>query len=126
MSKTKKKLPAIDKSLAKEMFEDMYFFRKFEEKVGQSYTKRKFSGFCHLHIGQEAVAVGIQKALKKEDYMIGSYRSHTQAIGKGIPAEEVMAELYGKQMGCCKGKGGSMHMFSNEHRFLGGHREVLD
>ena len=97
------------------------FFRRFEERVGLAYTKRKFSGFCHLHIGQEALAVGVQSALRPTDYMLSSYRSHTQAIGKGIPAGQVMAELFGKVDGVCRGKGGSMHMFSDEHRFFGGH-----
>jgi pyruvate dehydrogenase E1 component alpha subunit len=99
----------------------MALFRRFEERVGLAYTKQKFSGFCHLHIGQEALAVGVQSALRDTDYMLSGYRSHTQAIGKGISPEAVMAELFGKVDGCCRGKGGSMHMFSKEHRFLGGH-----
>ena len=104
-----------------DMYKEMCFFRRFEERVGLAYTKRKFSGFCHLHIGQEALAVGVQSALRPTDYMLSSYRSHTQAIGKGIPAGQVMAELFGKVDGVCRGKGGSMHMFSDEHRFFGGH-----
>ena len=103
------------------MYREMCLFRRFEERVGQAYTKRKFSGFCHLHIGQEALAVGVQKAIRDTDYMISAYRSHTQAIGKGIPPGTVMAELFGKADGCNRGKGGSMHMFSKEKRFLGGH-----
>jgi pyruvate dehydrogenase E1 component alpha subunit len=86
-----------------------------------AYTKQKFSGFCHLHIGQEGLAVGVQSVLRDTDYMLSGYRSHTQAIGKGLSPDAVMAELFGKVDGCCRGKGGSMHMFSKEHRFLGGH-----
>ncbi|MGE0172845.1 MAG: pyruvate dehydrogenase (acetyl-transferring) E1 component subunit alpha [Oligoflexales bacterium] len=110
-----------DKDHLIKMYKEMVYFRRFEERVGLAYTKRKFSGFCHLHIGQEALAVGVQNAIKDDDYMISGYRSHTQAIGKGIEGKNVLSELFGKVDGCCRGKGGSMHMFSNEHRFLGGH-----
>jgi len=103
------------------MYREMSLYRRFEEKVLQAYTKQKFAGFCHLHIGQEGLCVGVQKALRDSDYMISGYRSHTQAIAKGIPAKEVFAELFGKVSGCSRGKGGSMHMFSKEKRFLGGH-----
>ena len=104
-----------------QLFEDMLFCRRFEERVLTAYTSQKFSGFCHLHIGQEAVCVGIQKALKPEDHMISGYRSHTQAIMKGLTPKEVFAELLGRVDGCARGKGGSMHMFSKEKRFYGGH-----
>ncbi|WP_176737060.1 pyruvate dehydrogenase (acetyl-transferring) E1 component subunit alpha [Oligoflexus tunisiensis] len=121
----KKKTPLerapLERALLVQMYKDMALFRRFEERVGLAYTKQKFSGFCHLHIGQEALAVGVQSALRDTDYMLSGYRSHTQAIGKGISPEAVMAELFGKVDGCCRGKGGSMHMFSKEHRFLGGH-----
>lgn len=118
MNSKKHKL-AQDKLI--QMYQQMLFYRRFEERVNQAYTKQKFSGFCHLHIGQEAVCVGVQSHLRKDDYVISGYRSHTQAIAKGIRPESVMAELFGKSAGCSKGKGGSMHMFSKEHRFLGGH-----
>ena len=111
----------LDTSTIVDMYQQMCLFRRFEERVGIAYTKRKFSGFCHLHIGQEALAVGVQKALSDDDYMLSGYRSHTQAIGKGISPEAVMAELFGKVDGVCRGKGGSMHMFSEEKRFYGGH-----
>lgn len=104
-----------------DLYREMLLFRRFEERVQQAYTKQKFSGFCHLYIGQEAVGVGIQRQLRPTDYMISGYRSHTQAIGKGIAPDAVMAELFGKATGCSGGKGGSMHMFSAERRFLGGH-----
>jgi pyruvate dehydrogenase E1 component alpha subunit len=116
----KKKIP-LERDLLVKMYKEMALFRRFEERVGLAYTKQKFSGFCHLHIGQEALAVGVQSAIRNTDYMISGYRSHTQAIGKGLTPEAVMAELFGKVDGCCRGKGGSMHMFSKEHRFLGGH-----
>lgn len=112
---------AVERDLMIRFYKDMLFYRRFEERVNLAYTQQKFSGFCHLHIGQEAVCVGIQYALNPDDYCISGYRSHTQAIAKGIPAKEVFAELLGKVTGCARGKGGSMHMFSKEHRFLGGH-----
>jgi pyruvate dehydrogenase E1 component alpha subunit len=118
---TNPKKSMVDRDILIGMYKQMCLFRRFEERVGLAYTKQKFSGFCHLHIGQEGLAVGVQTALRESDYMISGYRSHTQAIGKGIAAGAVMAELFGKVDGCCRGKGGSMHMFSKEHRFLGGH-----
>lgn len=117
---TKKKLK-YDKEELISMYKEMVFYRKFEEIVNLAYTKRKFSGFCHLHIGQEAVCVGVQRNLRATDYIIGTYRTHTVAIAKGISPESVFAELFGRVGGCSKGRGGSMHMFSKEHRFLGGH-----
>lgn len=95
--------------------------RRFEEKAGQLYGMQKIRGFCHLYIGQEAVAAGAMTAIKDDDNMITAYRDHGLAIAKGIPAKECMAELFGKATGCTKGKGGSMHFFSKEKRFFGGH-----
>jgi pyruvate dehydrogenase E1 component alpha subunit len=118
---TKKNSKSYDKGMLANMYKEMVLYRRFEEAANRAYTKGKFAGFCHLHIGQEAVCVGIQHNLRATDYMISGYRSHTQAIAKGIPAREVMAELFGKRGGCTLGKGGSMHMFSKEKRFLGGH-----
>lgn len=103
------------------LYHEMLLYRRFEERVLQAYQKGKFAGFCHLHIGQEALAAGVQRCLRPTDHMISGYRSHTQAIGKGILAREVLAELFGKDGGCARGKGGSMHMFSKERRFYGGH-----
>lgn len=102
-------------------YEEMFLMRRFEERAGQLYGMQKIKGFCHLYIGQEAVLAGAMTVLKKEDAMITAYRDHAHALVKGISADEVMAELYGKITGCSKGKGGSMHMFSKEHRFFGGH-----
>ncbi len=102
-------------------YESMVLMRKFEERAGQLYGQQKIRGFCHLYIGQEAVVAGAMSVLRHEDAMITAYRDHAHAIAKGISANAVMAELYGKVTGCSKGKGGSMHMFSAEHNFYGGH-----
>src|SRR6478609_3139442 len=102
-------------------YEQMLLMRRFEEKSAQLYGQQKIKGFCHLYIGQEAVVAGAMSALNKDDRHITAYRDHAHALACGIPAREVMAELYGKATGCSKGKGGSMHMFSKEHSFFGGH-----
>lgn len=113
--------PKHDKEFLVSMYKEMLLYRRFEEQVNKAYQKGKFAGFCHLHIGQEAVCVGVQRTLRPSDYVISGYRSHTQAIAKGIAPEAVMGELFGKADGAVRGKGGSMHMFSKELRFLGGH-----
>ncbi|MBL4716446.1 MAG: pyruvate dehydrogenase (acetyl-transferring) E1 component subunit alpha [Bacteroidetes bacterium] len=102
-------------------YESMLLMRKFEEKSGQLYIQQKIRGFCHLYIGQEAVAAGASTATRPEDAFITAYRDHALALVKGIPADSIMAELFGKKTGCSKGKGGSMHLFSKEHNFYGGH-----
>jgi pyruvate dehydrogenase E1 component alpha subunit len=102
-------------------YELMLRLRRFEEKAGQLYGMQKIRGFCHLYIGQEAIAAGAMTATKPEDKFITAYRDHALAIAKGMTADECMAELYGKATGCSKGKGGSMHFFSLEHNFFGGH-----
>jgi len=102
-------------------YEAMLLMRRFEEKAGQLYGQQKIRGFCHLYIGQEAVLAGAMSVLKPEDSMITAYRDHAHAIAKGVSSNSIMAELYGKATGCSKGKGGSMHMFSKEHHFYGGH-----
>ena len=99
----------------------MLLMRRFEEKAGQLYGMQKIRGFCHLYIGQEAVAAGTMSAITDRDNIITAYRDHAIAIAKGMSANECMAELYGKATGCTKGKGGSMHFFSKEKRFFGGH-----
>ena len=102
-------------------YELMLLLRRFEERAGQLYGMQKIRGFCHLYIGQEAVAAGIMTALRDDDNMITAYRDHGLAIAKGMSPAECMAELYGKATGCTKGKGGSMHFFSKDKRFFGGH-----
>ena len=99
----------------------MLMIRRFEERAGQLYGMGMIGGFCHLYIGQEAVVVGLQAALNKTDSVITGYRDHGHMLAAGIPANAVMAELTGRAAGISKGKGGSMHMFSVEHGFYGGH-----
>lgn len=117
----KKESKGISKETYLKWYEEMMLMRRFEEKAGQLYGQQKIRGFCHLYIGQEAVVAGTMSAIKKGDKLITAYRDHAHALAVGIPAKEVMAELYGKITGCSKGKGGSMHMFSKEHGFFGGH-----
>ena len=103
-----------------EMHYKMALLRRFEEKSAEEYTRGKIGGFMHLYIGQEAVGVGSISALRPTDKIMCSYREHGHAIAKGMHPNEVMAELFGKITGCSKGKGGSMHMWSNEHGVYGG------
>ncbi len=110
-----------DKQVLHDMLYQMVLGRRFEEKCAEVYRMGKIGGFCHLYIGQEAIGVGSMMALEPKDMVITSYRDHVQAIVKGMTPESVMAELYGKAGGCVKGKGGSMHMFSKELEFYGGH-----
>ena len=104
-----------------DMYRQMVLIRRFEEKAGQLYGMGQIGGFCHLYIGQEAVVVGMQAELAKGDSVITGYRDHGHMLACGISANAVMAELTGRQAGISKGKGGSMHMFSVEHGFYGGH-----
>jgi pyruvate dehydrogenase E1 component alpha subunit len=99
----------------------MILIRRFEEKAGEAYSLGKIGGFCHLYIGQEAVAVGSIASLGPDDYIVCSYREHGHALARGISARAVMAELFGKAAGCSGGKGGSMHLFDAQLGFLGGH-----
>ena len=99
----------------------MMLIRRFEEKAGEAYSLGKIGGFCHLYIGQEAVAVGSLAVLRADDYITCSYREHGHALARGISARAVMAELFGKAAGCTGGKGGSMHLFDASRGFLGGH-----
>lgn len=102
-------------------FESMLLMRKFEEKAGQLYGMQKIRGFCHLYIGQEACAAGAVSALEKGDKYITAYRDHAHPLALGTSPNAIMAELYGKETGVSKGKGGSMHIFDKEHGFFGGH-----
>lgn len=99
----------------------MLLLRRFEEKAGQMYGMQKIRGFCHLYIGQEAIAAGCMTASAPDDIFITAYRDHGLAIAKGVSPKECMAELYAKATGCSKGKGGSMHFFGVNHKFFGGH-----
>ncbi|MFP2957773.1 pyruvate dehydrogenase (acetyl-transferring) E1 component subunit alpha [Myxococcus sp. 1LA] len=109
------------KELLLDMYRKMYLIRRFEERAGQQYTLGKIAGFCHLYIGQEAVAVGPAEALRPDDYMLSAYRDHGQPLARGSDAGMVMAELMGRGTGYSKGKGGSMHIFDIEHHFYGGY-----
>lgn len=102
------------------LYEDMVLGRAFEDMCAQMYYRGKMFGFVHLYNGQEAVSTGFIKLLKKEDSVVSTYRDHVHALSKGVPARAVMSELFGKTTGCCRGQGGSMHMFSKEHNMLGG------
>jgi len=104
-----------------DFYRQMVLIRRFEERAGQLYGMGLIGGFCHLYIGQEAVVVGLQSALQSIDSVITGYRDHGHMLVAGIPANAVMAELTGRAAGISKGKGGSMHMFSVEHGFYGGH-----
>jgi pyruvate dehydrogenase E1 component alpha subunit len=113
-------LDGLDREQLHELLRVMLRGRRFEEKAAEAYAIGKIGGFCHLYIGQEAVAIGTMSVLRPDDYALAAYREHVQAIAKGMTPREVMAELYGKATGSSHGKGGSMHMFSAEKRFLGG------
>ncbi|MET0169599.1 MAG: thiamine pyrophosphate-dependent enzyme, partial [Aliihoeflea sp.] len=102
-------------------YRDMLLIRRFEEKAGQLYGMGFIGGFCHLYIGQEAVVTGMQMALKEGDQVITGYRDHGHMLATGMNARGVMAELTGRRSGYSRGKGGSMHMFSKEKNFYGGH-----
>ncbi len=112
---------ALTKSELIESYKKMLLIRRFEEKAGQAYGLGKIGGFCHLYIGQEAVVVGLQNCISKNDQVITTYRDHGHMLACGMSPDGVMAELYGKIDGYSKGKGGSMHMFSKESNFYGGH-----
>ena len=118
---TKRKFDASPEEML-EFYERMLLIRRFEERAGQLYGLGLIGGFCHLYIGQEAVAVGLQSALREGlDSVITGYRDHGHMLAYGIDPKLIMAELTGRQAGISKGKGGSMHMFSTEHKFYGGH-----
>ncbi|MDX1976390.1 MAG: pyruvate dehydrogenase (acetyl-transferring) E1 component subunit alpha [Pseudanabaenaceae cyanobacterium bins.68] len=108
------------------LYEDMVLGRTFEDKCAEMYYRGKMFGFVHLYNGQEAVATGIIKAMRADDYVCSTYRDHVHALSAGVPANQVMAELFGKETGCSKGRGGSMHMFSAAHNFLGGFAFVAE
>ena len=113
--------PGLPQETLLKAYRDMLLIRRFEEKAGQLYGMGLIGGFCHLYIGQEAVVVGIQLALGKGDQVITSYRDHGHMLATGMEARGVMAELTGREGGYSRGKGGSMHMFSKEQNFFGGH-----
>jgi pyruvate dehydrogenase E1 component alpha subunit len=117
----KDRIEELDSETLLKLLNQMILIRRLEEKCAEAYSLGKIGGFCHLYIGQEAVAVGALSALRPDDYVLTSYRDHGHAIAKGISPDEIMAELYGKAGGCSAGKGGSMHLFDAGVNFMGGH-----
>jgi len=113
--------PDSTAALHTELLYSMLLQRRFEERCAEMYAIGRIGGFCHLYIGQEAVSTGIISLLRPDDYIITTYRDHGQALARGMTPRAVMAELFGRQDGCAKGKGGSMHMFDKQLGFLGGH-----
>ncbi|MFL6503956.1 MAG: pyruvate dehydrogenase (acetyl-transferring) E1 component subunit alpha, partial [Candidatus Udaeobacter sp.] len=107
-----------------EMLSLMLLIRRFEERASQQYQAQKIGGFCHLYIGQEAVVVGAIAAVRPDDYVITAYRDHGHALARGTSVNACMAELFGKETGCSRGLGGSMHFFDKRHNMYGGHAIV--
>ena len=121
--------PAADENLAAKLpdetlrkwLRDMLLIREFEVRTMQAYQNRLIGGFCHIYVGQEAVAVGALAALEPTDPIITAYRDHGHALARGMDPKYCMAEMFGRIGGCAKGKGGSMHMFDKPHHMYGGH-----
>ncbi|MCX5650746.1 MAG: pyruvate dehydrogenase (acetyl-transferring) E1 component subunit alpha [Planctomycetota bacterium] len=120
-SPTPRKLPSLPPATLVKWLRDMHLIREFEVRCTQSYQDKKIGGFCHVYIGQEAVAVGCTQAVKPADPIVTAYRDHGHALARGMTARACMAEMYGKVGGCAKGKGGSMHMFDRPNNLYGGH-----
>ncbi|WP_121357659.1 pyruvate dehydrogenase (acetyl-transferring) E1 component subunit alpha [Flavisolibacter nicotianae] len=118
------KTGVIGKAHALLLLEQMMLIRRFEEKCAELYTQEKIRGFLHLYIGEEAVAVGVLQALTGEDFILATYREHGHALARGVEPGVVMAEMYGKQEGCSRGRGGSMHIFDKGKNFFGGNAIV--
>jgi pyruvate dehydrogenase E1 component alpha subunit len=116
--------PLPDREHALQLLRHMLLVRRFEEKCAELYTKEKIRGFLHLYIGEEAVAAGSVSVLAAADSVVATYREHGQALVRGVSAASVMAEMYGKQEGCARGRGGSMHLFDADTRFFGGNAIV--
>jgi len=114
----------VTREHGQELLRQMLRIRRMEERAAELYTQEKIRGFLHLYIGEEAVAVGAVGALQPDDAIVATYREHGHALVRGIPAEGVMAEMFGKVNGCSRGRGGSMHMFCAEQRFYGGNAIV--
>ena len=113
---------SIDRDLGLRLYRDMTLGRRFEDKCAEMYYRGKMFGFVHLYNGQEAVSTGVIQAMRlRHDWFCSTYRDHVHALSCGVPAREVMSELFGKSTGCSKGRGGSMHLFSREHHLLGGY-----
>ena len=119
---TSQKASDLNREIGLNLFTDMTLGRRFEDKCAEMYYRGKMFGFVHLYNGQEAISTGVIGAMKKQhDWFCSTYRDHVHALSAGVPAREVMSELFGKETGCSKGRGGSMHLFSKEHHLLGGY-----
>jgi pyruvate dehydrogenase E1 component alpha subunit len=116
--------PHLSRAHLAELFRQMLRIRRFEEKCVELYQSEKIRGFLHVYIGEEAVAVGVMQALAPDDAVVATYREHGHAIARGMPMTRIMAEMYGKQEGCSRGRGGSMHIFDAATRFYGGNAIV--
>jgi pyruvate dehydrogenase E1 component alpha subunit len=114
----------VDRVHGLQLLYQMLQIRRFEEKAAEMYTKSKIRGFLHLYIGEEAVAVGVMQALTTDDNILSTYREHGHALARGLAAPVIMAEMYGKLQGCCRGRGGSMHLFDVTKKFYGGNAIV--
>lgn len=117
-------LQSLPKDFSLDVLRDMVRIRRLEERAGELYGEGKIRGFLHLYIGEEAVAVGVLHALAADDAVVATYREHGHALIKGVPMETIMAEMYGRQEGCSRGRGGSMHLFDASTRFFGGNAIV--
>jgi pyruvate dehydrogenase E1 component alpha subunit len=107
-----------------DFYRQMVLIRRFEEKTGEMYTRAKIGGYCHLNLGEEATIVGVTSALESRDYMFTNYREHGYILSRGVDPNRIMAELFGKETGVSKGRGGSMHLFDVDARFMGGYAIV--
>jgi pyruvate dehydrogenase E1 component alpha subunit len=117
-------MSTLEKNHATQLLRQMLLIRRFEEKSAEMYSTTKIRGFLHLYIGEEAVAVGVMATLSPEDAVVATYREHGQALARGMSADSIMAEMFGKKEGCCLGRGGSMHLFDAATRFYGGNAIV--
>ena len=116
--------PTLEREHGLELLHGMLRIRRFEERAAELYSLTKIRGFLHLYVGEEAVAVGVMRALTAEDAIVATYREHGQALARGLPAGSLMAEMFGKATGCSRGRGGSMHFFDVARRFYGGYAIV--
>jgi pyruvate dehydrogenase E1 component alpha subunit len=122
--RSNKKTPPLERQHALHLLREMLRIRRLEEKCAELYTATKIRGFLHLYIGEEAVAVGAMQALEPQDAIVATYREHGHALARGVSADSIMAEMYGKLEGCSRGRGGSMHLFDAATRFYGGNAIV--
>jgi len=122
--KTGARKPPLEREHGLALLREMLRIRRFEERAAEEYSKANIRGFLHLYIGEEAVAVGAMQALTPDDAVVATYREHGQALARGVPAESIMAEMFGKTNGCSRGHGGSMHIFDLSRRFYGGYAIV--